>query len=549
MQIYNGKSVFGGIAIGKISVYQKKEQQVKRVKIDDPEQEMARYEKAKAEGIKQLQGLYDKALREVGEANAAIFEVHQMMMEDDGYNESVENIIRSQGVNAEYAVATTGDNYAQMFSAMDDDYMRERAADVRDISERLLTILNGEETGAVDADEPKIIVAEDLAPSETVQLDKDKVLSFVTVKGSLNSHTAILARTMAIPALVNTSVSLESEMDGRLGIVDGADGTFYVDPDEETLAEMKKRQEEDLSRKQLLLTLKGKENVTLDGQKVMLYANIGNIKDLATVIQNDAGGIGLFRSEFIYLEKEDFPTEEEQFLIYRQVAQTMAGKRVIIRTLDIGADKQCDYFHMEHEEIPALGCRAIRICLTRPEIFKTQLRALFRASAFGKIAIMYPMITSVQEVRKIKEIVEEVKAELTSQGVEFGNPEQGIMIETPAAAIISDDLAKEVDFFSIGTNDLSQYTMAIDRQNPQLDLFFDPHHPAVLRMISLVMENAHKAGIWAGICGELGADQSLTKEFLAMGVDELSVSPGSILPLRKIILETNVTDYKAGKEC
>ena len=549
MQIYNGKSVFGGIAIGKISVYQKKEQQVKRVKIDDPEQEMARYEKAKAEGIKQLQGLYDKALREVGEANAAIFEVHQMMMEDDGYNESVENIIRSQGVNAEYAVATTGDNYAQMFSAMDDDYMRERAADVRDISERLLTILNGEETGAVDADEPKIIVAEDLAPSETVQLDKDKVLSFVTVKGSLNSHTAILARTMAIPALVNTSVSLESEMDGRLGIVDGADGTFYVDPDEETLAEMKKRQEEDLSRKQLLLTLKGKENVTLDGQKVMLYANIGNIKDLATVIQNDAGGIGLFRSEFIYLEKEDFPTEEEQFQLYRQVAQTMAGKRVIIRTLDIGADKQCDYFHMEHEENPALGCRAIRICLTRPEIFKTQLRALFRASAFGKIAIMYPMITSVQEVRKIKEIVEEVKAELTSQGVEFGNPEQGIMIETPAAAIISDDLAKEVDFFSIGTNDLSQYTMAIDRQNPQLDLFFDPHHPAVLRMISLVMENAHKAGIWAGICGELGADQSLTKEFLAMGVDELSVSPGSILPLRKIILETNVTDYKAGKEC
>lgn len=549
MQIYNGKSVFGGIAIGKISVYQKKEQQVKRVKIDDPEQEMARYEKAKAEGIKQLQGLYDKALREVGEANAAIFEVHQMMMEDDGYNESVENIIRSQGVNAEYAVATTGDNYAQMFSAMDDDYMRERAADVRDISERLLTILNGEETGAVDADEPKIIVAEDLAPSETVQLDKDKVLSFVTVKGSLNSHTAILARTMAIPALVNTSVSLESEMDGRLGIVDGADGTFYVDPDEETLAEMKKRQEEDLSRKQLLLTLKGKENVTHDGQKVMLYANIGNIKDLATVIQNDAGGIGLFRSEFIYLEKEDFPTEEEQFQIYRQVAQTMAGKRVIIRTLDIGADKQCDYFHMEHEENPALGCRAIRICLTRPEIFKTQLRALFRASAFGKIAIMYPMITSVQEVRKIKEIVEEVKAELTSQGVEFGNPEQGIMIETPAAAIISDDLAKEVDFFSIGTNDLSQYTMAIDRQNPQLDLFFDPHHPAVLRMISLVMENAHKAGIWAGICGELGADQSLTKEFLAMGVDELSVSPGSILPLRKIILETNVTDYKAGKEC
>mgnify|MGYP000921997024 FL=1 len=549
MQVYNGKSVFGGIAIGKISVYQKKEQQVKRVKVEDPDQEMARYGKAKAEGIRQLQGLYDKALKEVGEANAAIFEVHQMMMEDDGYNESVENIVRSQGVNAEYAVATTGDNYAQMFSAMDDDYMRERAADVRDISERLLTILNGEDTGSVDADEPKIIVAEDLAPSETVQLDKDKVLSFVTVKGSLNSHTAILARTMAIPALVNTSMTLDSVMDGKLGIVDGASGTFYVDPDEKTLEEMKKRQEEDLSRKQLLQTLKGKDNVTLDGQKVMLYANIGNIKDLATVIQNDAGGIGLFRSEFIYLEKEDFPTEEEQFQIYRQVAQTMAGKRVIIRTLDIGADKQCDYFHMEHEENPALGCRAIRICLTRPEIFKTQLRALFRASVFGRIAIMYPMITSVQEVRQIKKIVEEVKQELTSQGVEFGNPEQGIMIETPAAAIISDDLAKEVDFFSIGTNDLSQYTMAIDRQNPQLDPFFDPHHPAVLRMISMIVENAHKAGIWAGICGELGADQSLTKEFLAMGVDELSVSPGSILPLRKIILETNVGEYKAGKEC
>ena len=549
MEIYKGKSVFGGIAIGRISVYQKKEQQVKRVKIENPDKEMERYEKAKAEGIRQLQGLYDKALKEVGEANAAIFEVHQMMMEDDGYNESVENIIRSQGVNAEYAVAATGDNYAQMFSAMDDDYMRERAADVRDISERLLTILNGESAEAMDEDEPKIIVAEDLAPSETVQMDKDKVLSFITVKGSLNSHTAILARTMAIPALVNTDLSLDEQMDGKLGVVDGTSGVFYVDPDEETLTRMKEKQKEDLCRKELLLTLKGKENVTLDGQKVMLYANIGNIKDLATVLQNDAGGIGLFRSEFIYLEREDFPTEEEQFQIYRQVAQTMAGKRVIIRTLDIGADKQCDYFHMEHEENPALGCRAIRICLTRPEIFKTQLRALFRASVFGKIAIMYPMITSIQEVQKIKEIAEEVKAELTSQGIEFGEPEQGIMIETPAAAIISDDLAREVDFFSIGTNDLSQYTMAIDRQNPKLDPFFDPHHPAVLRMISMVVDNAHKAGIWAGICGELGADQSLTKEFLAMGVDELSVSPGSILPLRKIILETNVGEYKAGKTC
>ena len=538
MQIYNGKSVFGGIAIGKISVYQKKEQQVKRVKIDDPEQEMARYEKAKAEGIKQLQGLYDKALREVGEANAAIFEVHQMMMEDDGYNESVENIIRSQGVNAEYAVATTGDNYAQMFSAMDDDYMRERAADVRDISERLLTILNGEETGAVDADEPKIIVAEDLAPSETVQLDKDKVLSFVTVKGSLNSHTAILARTMAIPALVNTSVSLESEMDGRLGIVDGADGTFYVDPDEETLAEMKKRQEEDLSRKQLLLTLKGKENVTLDGQKVMLYANIGNIKDLATVIQNDAGGIGLFRSEFIYLEKENYPTEEEQFQIYKAVAQNMAGKKVIIRTLDIGADKQIDYFDMAHEENPAMGYRAIRICLDRPEVFKTQLRALFRASMYGNISIMYPMIISVTEVKQIKAIVAEVKKELTEQGVPFKDDvEQGVMIETPAAVMISDLLAKEVDFFSIGTNDLTQYTLAIDRQNAKLDNIYDSHHEAVIRMIQMVIDNAHKEGIWAGICGELGADTSMTERFVQMGIDELSVSPTFVLQVRKIVRE------------
>ena len=549
MVILQGKSVFGGVAIGKIQFFKRNEIQIKRRHVDDPEAEIRRFRTAKEKALSELQQLYDKALTDVGEANAMIFEAHQLMLEDPDYNDSVENIINTQKVNAEYAIGVTSDNYAAIFEAMDDAYMQGRAADVKDVSNRLLSQFAKKQNASFEMTEQVIIAADDLAPSETVQLDKDKVLAFITVEGSANSHTAILARTMAIPALVNTSVSLESEMDGRLGIVDGANGTFYVDPDEETLAEMKKRQEEDLSRKQLLLTLKGKENVTLDGQKVMLYANIGNIKDLATVIQNDAGGIGLFRSEFIYLEKEDFPTEEEQFQIYRQVAQTMAGKRVIIRTLDIGADKQCDYFHMEHEENPALGCRAIRICLTRPEIFKTQLRALFRASAFGKIAIMYPMITSVQEVRKIKEIVEEVKAELTSQGVEFGNPEQGIMIETPAAAIISDDLAKEVDFFSIGTNDLSQYTMAIDRQNPQLDLFFDPHHPAVLRMISLVVENAHKAGIWAGICGELGADQSLTKEFLAMGVDELSVSPGSILPLRKIILETNVTDYKAGKEC
>lgn len=548
MQVYNGKSVFGGIAIGKISVYQKGEQQVKRVKIADADAEMERYADAKDAAVEQLQKLYDKALKEVGEANAAIFEIHQMMLDDDDYNESVENIIRTQMVNAEYAVAATADNFAQMFASMDDDYMKERAADVKDISERLLAILHGTDSNKVDTNEPVIIVADDLAPSETVQLDKDMVLSFVTVHGSLNSHTAILARTMAIPALIGTeALPLDASVDGKLGIVDGFNGKIYVDPDENILTEMKAKQQEDLEKKQLLQTLKGKENITLDGQKVMLYANIGNIKDLATVIQNDAGGIGLFRSEFIYLEREDYPTEEEQFQIYKTVAETMAGKRVIIRTLDIGADKQCDYFNMEHEENPALGYRAIRICLTRPEIFKTQLRALFRASAYGKLAIMYPMITSVKEVHRIKEIVEEVKAELTEQGIEFAIPEQGIMIETPAAAMVSDELAKEVDFFSVGTNDLTQYTLAIDRQNTKLDEFYDAHHPAVLRMIAMVAENAHKAGIWAGICGELGADTTLTQEFLAMGIDELSVSPGSILPIRKIVLETNVTDYKKRK--
>ena len=548
MQVYNGKSVFGGIAIGKISVYQKGEQQVKRVKIADADAEMERYADAKNAAVEQLQKLYDKALKEVGEANAAIFEIHQMMLDDDDYNESVENIIRTQMVNAEYAVAATADNFAQMFASMDDDYMKERAADVKDISERLLAILHGTDSNKVDTNEPVIIVADDLAPSETVQLDKDMVLSFVTVHGSLNSHTAILARTMAIPALIGTeALPLDASVDGKLGIVDGFNGKIYVDPDENILTEMKAKQQEDLEKKQLLQTLKGKENITLDGQKVMLYANIGNIKDLATVIQNDAGGIGLFRSEFIYLEREDYPTEEEQFQIYKTVAETMAGKRVIIRTLDIGADKQCDYFNMEHEENPALGYRAIRICLTRPEIFKTQLRALFRASAYGKLAIMYPMITSVKEVHRIKEIVEEVKAELAEQGIEFAIPEQGIMIETPAAAMVSDELAKEVDFFSVGTNDLTQYTLAIDRQNTKLDEFYDAHHPAVLRMIAMVAENAHKAGIWAGICGELGADTTLTQEFLAMGIDELSVSPGSILPIRKIVLETNVTDYKKRK--
>ena len=540
MQVYSGKSVFGGIAIGKISVYRKNEQQVKRVRTEDTKGELTRYEAAKAAAVEQLQELYQKALKEVGEANAAIFEIHQMMLDDGDYNESVENIIETQKVNAEYAVAVTGDNFAQMFRAMDDDYMRERAADVKDISERVLSILNGGQKGKVVTDEPVIIVADDLTPSETVQLEKDMVLSFVTVHGSVNSHTAILARTMAIPALIGTEeLPLDDTVDGKLAVVDGLNGKIYVEPDAQTLEEMKKRRQAELEKKELLQLLKGKENVTLDGKKIMLYANIGNIKDLATVIQNDAGGIGLFRSEFIYLEKDWYPTEEEQFSIYKTAVETMAGKRVIIRTLDIGADKQCEYFKMDKEENPALGYRAIRICLTRPEIFKTQLRALFRASAYGNLAIMYPMITSLWEVKRIKEIVEEVKAELTAEQLEFGNPQQGIMIETPAAVMMSGELAKEVDFFSIGTNDLTQYTLAIDRQNPKLDKFYDAHHPAVLSMIRMTVENAHKAGIWAGICGELGADTSLTKEFLAMGVDELSVSPGSILPIRKIILETD----------
>ena len=548
MQIYKGKSVFGGIAIGKISVYKKDEQLVKRVKIEDADAEMERYTDARNIAAAQLQKLYDKALKEVGEANAAIFEVHQMMLEDEDYNESVENIIHSQMVNAEYAVASTADNFAQMFEAMDDEYMRGRAADVRDISERVITVLAGGAGSGLDSDEPVIIAADDLAPSETVQLDKDKVLSFVTAHGSENSHTAILARTMGIPALIGTGIDLDETVDGKLGIVDGTNGVVYVDPDAELLEEMKKKQQEEQEKKRLLQTLKGKENITLDGQKVMLYANVGNIKDLGIALQNDAGGIGLFRSEFIYLGQDHYPTEEEQFQIYKTVAETMAGRRVIIRTLDIGADKQCDYFELDKEDNPAMGLRAIRICLTRPEIFKTQLRALFRASVYGNINIMYPMIISVDEVRQIKAIVEEVKAELAEQGIEYGNPAQGIMIETPASVMMSRELAEEVDFFSIGTNDLTQYTLAIDRQNSKLDKFFDSHHPAVLRMIQMTVENAHKAGIWCGICGELGADQALTKDFLAMGVDELSVSPGSILPLRKIILETDVEAYKKSKQ-
>jgi len=541
MNKYTGKSVFGGIAIGKIMVYEKGEHQVKRVKITDAEAEKNRYYEAVETAFKQLGELHDKALREVGEANAAIFEIHQMMLEDDDYKESVEHIIESQMVNAEYAIAQTGDNFSQMFAAMDDEYMRGRAADVKDITERLLGILSGNTGSGVDADEPVIMVAEDLAPSETVQMDKSKILSFVTQKGSVNSHTAILARTMGIPALIGSDIVIDESLNGKQGVVDGTNGVVYIEPDEATLSAMQEEQRKDNEKKALLQELKGKEDVTLDGKKIKLYSNIGNIKDLANVIANDAAGIGLFRSEFIYLESDTFPTEEEQFNIYRTVAESMAGKPVIIRTLDIGADKQCDYFGLDKEDNPALGLRAIRICLTRPEIFKTQLRALYRASAYGNISIMYPMIISEQEVDKIKVIENEVKAELTEQGIEFGNPKSGIMIETPAAVIMSRQLAKKVDFFSIGTNDLTQYTLAIDRQNTKLDDFYDAHHPAILAMIRMVVENAHAEGIWAGICGELGADITLTEEFLKMGVDELSVSAGKVLAVRKVIRETRIS--------
>jgi phosphotransferase system enzyme I (PtsI) len=541
MKEYKGKSVFGGIAIGRIKVYNKSEQQVKRVHIDDTEHEKKRYYAAVDKAAMQLQELYDKAVKEVGEANAAIFEMHQIMLTDDDYKESVENIIESQHVNAEYAVAQTGDNYAAMFAAMEDEYMRGRSADVKDISERLINILSGFNASSMVSDEPVIIVAEDLAPSETVQLDKDKILSFVSVKGSVNSHTAILARTMGIPALIGTPVIPDNDIDGKMGIVDGNSGCLYVDPDNEKLGYYRKKRDEQLKQKELLQLLKGREDITIDGRKIKLYANIGNVKDVMTVKANDAAGIGLFRSEFIYLERDTFPTEEEQFNIYRTVAENMAGKPVIIRTLDIGADKQCDYFNMDKEDNPALGMRAIRICLTRTEIFKTQLRALYRASAYGNINIMYPMIANMWEIDRIKEIEKEVRDELKQQGIDTGNVQTGIMIETPAAVMLSDELAEKVDFFSIGTNDLTQYTLAVDRQNPKLDSFFDPHHPAVLKMIKMVVDNAHKAGIWAGICGELGADTSLTREFLKMGVDELSVSPGRILPIRKIILDTDVS--------
>ena len=534
----SGKSVFGGIAIGKISFYKRNEITIKRSRIEDTGAEIRRFEEAKAQALAELQQLYDKAVDDVGEANAMIFEIHQMMLEDLDYVESIVNMITTQEVNAEYAVGTTADNFAAMFAAMDDAYMQGRAADVKDVSERLIKVLSDSEHGAIEMKEPVIVAADDLVPSETVQLDKDKVLAFVTMYGSSNSHTAILARTMNIPAVIGLGEDLKQEYDGKLAVVDGMDGVIYIDPDARTMEAMQKKQREDLEKKELLEQLKGKENVTKSGQKVNVYANIGNLSDVGAVLKNDAGGIGLFRSEFLYLESETFPTEEQQFKVYKQVAENMAGKRVIIRTLDIGADKQAEYFGLDKEENPALGYRAIRICLTRPEIFKTQLRALYRASAYGQIAIMFPMIISVDEVRKIKEMIQVVQEELTEEGVDFRKDvEIGVMIETPAAVMVSHELAKEVDFFSVGTNDLTQYTLAIDRQNQKLEPFYDAHHPAVLSMIRIAAENAHREGKWIGICGELAADLSLTGTFLEMGIDELSVAPGMILPLRKTVRE------------
>ncbi|WP_432353671.1 phosphoenolpyruvate--protein phosphotransferase [Anaerotruncus rubiinfantis] len=543
MVTLNGKSVCGGVAIGKVAFYRRcGSGVVKRYHVQDAAAERARFEQAKAKAGAQLQALYEKALGEVGEANAAIFEIHQMMLEDQDYCDSIANIIDTQQVNAEYAVAQTANNFAQMFAAMDDAYMQARAADVRDISERLMAILANAERAAFSAGGPVLVAAEDLAPSETIQMDKSKVLGFLTAQGSANSHTAILARTMNIPAVVDIGEMLTEEYDGKMAVVDGFTGVVYIDPDGETLAVMRQKQAREAERRQLLLELRGQENVTLDGQKVNLYANIGNVSDLALVLQNDAGGIGLFRSEFLYLENETFPTEEQQFRVYRQVAETMGGRRVIIRTLDIGADKKIGYFGLPEEENTAMGYRAIRICLSRPDIFKTQLRAICRASAYGKVAMMFPMITSVEEVREAKALVEEVKAQLRAAGVPFDETmEMGIMIETPAAALISDLLAQEVDFFSIGTNDLTQYALAIDRQNQRLERFYNPHHRAVLRMIRFAAESAHAAGKWIGICGELGADPALTKTFLAMGIDELSVSPGAILGLRKLIRETDLS--------
>lgn len=538
MVILQGKSVFGGVAIGKIQFFKRDEIQIKRRHVDDPEAEIRRFRTAKEKALSELQQLYDKALTDVGEANAMIFEAHQLMLEDPDYNDSVENIINTQKVNAEYAIGVTSDNYAAIFEAMDDAYMQGRAADVKDVSNRLLSQFAKKQNASFEMTEQVIIAADDLAPSETVQLDKDKVLSFITVEGSANSHTAILARTMNIPAVIGIGDTLTPKYDGRLAIVDGQEGKIYIDPDEEILVAMRKKQAVEQEQRELLETLKGKENVTRSGQKINLYANIANVSDVGAALRNDAGGIGLFRSEFLYLENETYPTEEQQFAAYRQVAEMMAGKRVIIRTLDIGADKQVGYFNLEKEDNPAMGFRAIRICLTRPELFKTQLRAIFRASAYGQIAIMFPMIISVSEVRRIKEIMDEVKIGLRADGIAFSDQiETGIMIETPAAVMISRELAKEVDFFSVGTNDLTQYTLAIDRQNRNLDSFYDSHHPAVLSMIQMAAENAHAEGKWIGICCELAADLSLTERFLQMNIDELSVAPGMILPLRKKIRE------------
>ena len=538
MVTISGKSVFGGVSIGKLMFYKRNEKVIKRAHVDDVDAEWKRFQDAKDTAVSQLKGLYDKAIEDVGEANAMIFEIHQMMLEDLDYLESIENIIRTQEVNAEFAVATTADNFAEMFAAMDDAYMQGRAADVRDVSERVLDILCGVDAGMKEMTEPCIIAADDLAPSETVQLDKSKVLGFATMYGSSNSHTAILARTMNIPAVIGLGEELLSEYDGKMAAIDGFTGTLYIEPDEETMKAMQEKRAKDLEQKALLEQLKGKENVTKSGQKINVYANIGNVSDLGAVLKNDAGGIGLFRSEFLYLENTDFPTEDQQFSVYKQVAESMAGKKVIIRTLDIGADKQVDYFGLDKEENPALGYRAIRICLTRTEIFKTQLRALYRAAVYGNISIMFPMIISVDEVRKIKEIIAEVKEELKNEGIPFKEDvELGIMIETPASVMVSRELAKEVDFFSVGTNDLTQYTLAIDRQNSKLDQFYDPHHPAVLAMIKMAADNAHAEGAWIGICGELGADLELTEEFLKMGLDELSVSPAMVLPLRKRIRE------------
>ncbi len=533
MEQFKGKSIFNGIAIGKILFYAKNQQQVKREKIEDVKQEMARYDTAKMTAIEQLGALHDKALAEVGEANAMIFEVHAMMLADDDFNDSVYNIIQNDSVNAEYAVATTGDNFAMMFAKMEDEYFKARAADVKDISERVIRILQGRSHDDNIGGEPVIVVAEDLAPSETVQMDKSRLLAFVTRLGSSNSHTAILARTMNIPALIGVEIC--EAWDGQMAVVDGRDGILYIDPDAETLERFKIEKRKEKEAEELLQQLKGKPDETADGHSIRLFANIGSVADAASVLANDAAGIGLFRSEFLYLEKNHYPTEEEQFQAYKTVVQNMAGKKVIIRTLDIGADKQVDYFHMEHEENPAMGYRAIRICLDRKEIFKTQLRALYRASAYGNISIMFPMIISVKEVQDIKQIVKEVKGELTADGIEYGEVELGIMIETPAAVMISDLLAKEVDFFSIGTNDLTQYTLAIDRQNPKLDAIYDAHHPAILRMIQMVIDNGHKENCWVGICGELGADTTLTEQFVRMGIDELSVSPALVLPVRQVI--------------